>query len=187
VRIYTRRGDAGKTDTYSGERVPKDAAIVAVYGVLDELNAAVGMAAAFISWVQAPLDDVARLLTLVQNQLFALGAALSSSDGATDQWQSVVTTVEEWIDSLSAQVPPLQHFILPGGSPVGAQLHVARTIARRAERCLAAYADEQAVPPAIAAYLNRISDLLFVLARYANHRTGHAESLWQPQEKRDKI
>jgi cob(I)alamin adenosyltransferase len=180
VRIYSRRGDVGCTDTLAGERVPKNSAIIEMYGVLDELNSAIGLAVTWLPWAQAPLGDVEQLLLTLQNQLFELGSVLTSPDAVDVKWESIVSKMEVWIDDFTAQLPPLGHFILPGGNPVGAQLHVARTIARRVERCLAAYSQSQPVSPAISAYINRLSDLLFVLARYVNHRTKHAETSWQP-------
>jgi cob(I)alamin adenosyltransferase len=181
VKIYTRTGDRGETGLFGGERVPKDHPRVAAYGAVDELNAAVGLARA--------LDPPAfedELLQRIQRQLFTVGAELATPDparlanalGGPPTGESDVTELEQAIDRLEAGLPPLKAFILPGGSPRGAALHVARTVCRRAERRVVGLARQTAISPAIVRYLNRLSDLLFVLARAANARAGAGDLPW---------
>jgi cob(I)alamin adenosyltransferase len=178
VRIYTRTGDTGQTGLIGGERVPKGCARVEAYGTVDELNAHLGLARALLQ--DAELDA---LLTDIQNELFDLGADLAASQpGAAPLKHSVpritpaqVAALEAMIDRLEADLPPLQQFILPGGAPAGAALHVARCVCRRAERCTARLAAAEPVNPETLRYLNRLSDLLFVMARAANARQGVPE------------
>lgn len=177
MRIYTRTGDAGDTGLIGGERVRKDSPRVDAYGTVDELNAHLGLARALIR--HADLDVV---LGRVQRELFGLGADLAtpSHGGNTPPHitSGLVTALEVDIDRLDAALAPLTHFILPGGSPGGAALHVARCVCRRAERRVASLAAEEAVNPEALRYLNRLSDLLFVLARTANARDGIPEEAW---------
>jgi cob(I)alamin adenosyltransferase len=181
MRIYTKTGDAGETGLFGGERVPKDHRRVMAYGEVDELNAALGLARA-----TDPSDFEDALLQTIQRNLFTIGAELATPDharlakalggppiGATD-----VTALELAIDRLDAGLPPLKTFILPGGAPKGAALHLARTVCRRAERGVVRLAREIPVSPAIGIYLNRLSDLLFVLARAANARAGAGDVPW---------
>jgi cob(I)alamin adenosyltransferase len=179
VKIYTKTGDAGETSLFDGTRVAKTDARVAAYGDVDELQAALGVAHA------AGLDDELRqMLVDMQRDLFALGARLADPSHkiarrvtkiAVDE--ASVARLEGWIDALDAGLPPLRHFILSGGGPGGAALHLARTICRRAERSALALG-AGAVEPVLLVYLNRVSDLLFVMARVANHRAGIAETEW---------
>jgi cob(I)alamin adenosyltransferase len=179
VKIYTKTGDAGETSLFDSTRVSKADARVDAYGEVDELNACLGAARA------AGLDaDLGGVVASVQKALFAVGAHLAdpghriadrvakSSIGDAD-----VHVLEQAIDRLEVELPPLRHFILPGGSQAGALLHLARTICRRAERRVVALGQE-AAEPIIVVYLNRLSDLLFVLARAANHRAGAPETEW---------
>jgi cob(I)alamin adenosyltransferase len=179
VKIYTRTGDDGTTGLLGGARVPKDAPRVAAYGDVDEANAAIGVAAA--------LGDgaLAKLLTGIQRDLFAIGARLADPKHtvAARRAKAAVTParvlrLEQAIDARERVLPPLRAFVLPGGTPLAAQLHAARTVVRRAERSTVALARESDVEPRIVVYLNRLSDLLFVLARHANHRAGVAEQTW---------
>jgi cob(I)alamin adenosyltransferase len=179
VKIYTKTGDDGTTSLFDGTRVPKTHPRVVAYGAVDELNAHLG--AAIAAGVAAPL---AAHLTHIQRDLFAVGARLAdprhriaarvekASFGEAD-----VTRLEGWIDALEATLPPLRHFILAGGSPGGAALHVARTVCRRAEALALAIGDGE-VEPAVLVYLNRLSDLLFVMARAANAAAGVPEQIW---------
>ncbi|HUK35366.1 MAG TPA: cob(I)yrinic acid a,c-diamide adenosyltransferase [Vicinamibacterales bacterium] len=178
MKIYTRTGDAGETSLFGGLRVSKRDPRVAAYGDVDELHAHLGVARASAS--DAHID--AELLQL-QRDLFALGAQLA--DPAEKIGSHVTKAVlgdadvlrlEQLIDRLEADLPPLRHFILAGGSACGAALHVARAVCRRAERGMVAL--EPAVDPVLLKYINRLSDLLFVLARAANHRAGAAEMPW---------
>jgi cob(I)alamin adenosyltransferase len=179
MKIYTKTGDDGTTSLFDGTRVAKTHPRVAAYGTVDELNAHLGAAAA------AGLDaDLASRVTQLQRDLFALGARLADprhriADRVTKAavTDGDVARLESWIDGLEAELPPLRHFILAGGSPAGAALHVARTVSRRAERDVLLIGDD-AVEPVVLVYLNRLSDLLFVMARAANHRAGVPESTW---------
>jgi cob(I)alamin adenosyltransferase len=179
VRIYTKTGDSGETALLGGTRVSKAAPRVAAYGEVDELNAWLGLVRA------SKLDDqLSTMLDRIQRDLFAVGSRLADPSGQVTrrlEKASVtgedVTRLEEWIDLLDGEVPPLRNFILAGGSPAGAALHVARTVCRRAERAVVSLGSD-AVEPELRVYLNRLSDLLFVIARAANHRDGVPESEW---------
>jgi cob(I)alamin adenosyltransferase len=178
TRIYTRAGDAGETSLGDGARVPKTDPRVEAYGAVDELNAALGLALAG----ELPPRSRARL-ERVQNELFDLGADLSvpESGGERERLRvaaSQVEALERDCDDVNAGLEPLRSFVLPGGTETAARLHLARTVCRRAER--AALRVEGDVNPAAIAYLNRLSDLLFILARAANADEGVPEPLWQP-------
>jgi len=178
VKIYTRGGDTGKTSLFGGTRVSKADARVEAYGEVDELNAWLGSVRAH------GLDpDIGDSLVRIQRDLFALGSQLADPTGQVAQRLAKaalgdvdVTRLEELIDRLDAELPRLTHFILAGGSPPGAALHVARTICRRAERHVVAL--RPAPAPVLLRYMNRLSDLLFVLARVVNHRAGASETEW---------
>lgn len=185
-RIYTKGGDRGETSLGDGSRVAKDDLRVAAYGDVDELNAVLGLA---VCEADAAL---AAGLSRLQNDLFDLGADLCVPQSPEEMppegdapgksrlrvTAAQVTALEEWIDRVNAALPPLTSFILPGGSRLAAQLHVARTVCRRAERAMVALARAQTLNPAALHYINRLSDLLFVLARAAN--PPGEEPLWQP-------
>ena len=179
MKIYTKTGDRGETSLFDGTRVPKNDPRVSAYGDVDELQAAIGVSAA------AGMDqELAQMMVTVQRDLFALGARLADpSHRIAPRVTKIivddasVTRLEQWIDSLEAGLPPLRHFILSGGSPGGASLHLARTVCRRAERAVLALGSD-AVEPVVLVYLNRLSDLLFVMARAANHRAGVTETEW---------
>jgi cob(I)alamin adenosyltransferase len=179
VKIYTKTGDAGETSLFDNSRVSKADARVDAYGEVDELNACLGAARA------AGLDaDLRILVESIQKELFAVGARLAdpSSRIAGRVTKAVlgdadVARLEAAIDTLEAALPPLTKFILPGGSPAGALLHLARTVCRRAERRVIALG-AGAVEPIVVVYLNRLSDLLFVMARAANSRAGVPEVEW---------
>lgn len=181
MRIYTKTGDEGETDLFGGERVPKDHRRVAAYGDVDELNAALGLARG-----ADPADFEDLLLQTIQRDLFTVGAELATPDparlakalGGPPLGEAEVTVLEQAIDRLDAGLPPLKAFILPGGSPKGAAFHLARTVCRRAERTVVGLARETPVSPAIRHYLNRLSDLLFVLARAANAHAGAGDQPW---------
>jgi cob(I)alamin adenosyltransferase len=179
VKIYTRTGDSGETGLFDGTRVAKSNPRVAAYGDVDELGAWLGAVRA------AGLDDDLRaMLEQIQRDLFALGARLAdpahriagrvrkAAVGPED-----IARLEAWIDTLEADLPPLRRFILAGGSEGGAALHVARTICRRAERAMVGLGSD-AFEPDLLTYVNRLSDLLFVMARSANHRAGAPELEW---------
>ncbi|HEX5113884.1 MAG TPA: cob(I)yrinic acid a,c-diamide adenosyltransferase [Pseudonocardiaceae bacterium] len=182
MKIYTRKGDTGQTGIWGGRRVGKDEARIEAIGTVDECNAALGVVA-----VHAGLPAVvADVLRTVQNSLFVVGSELMAPE-RTGSGASVprladgdVQHLEEVIDDLDGKLPELKNFILPGGTPAAADLHVARAVCRRAERRVAALGRDEAeqVGPAVGAYLNRLADLLFVLARYVNHEAGVADVAW---------
>jgi cob(I)alamin adenosyltransferase len=181
-RIYTRAGDKGETRLSTGEAVPKWHPRVAAYGTVDELNAALGVAA--LAAEGALLDGIRR----IQNDLFDLGADLATPDrGRVLEWtplrivEAQVTRLETEIDAMNAEIPPLDSFILPGGTPLAAQLHVARTLCRRAERQVAELGalPEEPVNPVALAFINRLSDWLFVAGRAANDN-GAGDVKWVP-------
>jgi len=179
VKIYTKTGDLGETSLLGGARVPKDHLRVAAYGDVDETNAALGAVRAL---AEAPLEA---LLFSIQKDLFAIGAQLADPTHkvASKRAKAAVTAahvrrLEKAIDAREAKLPPLRSFVLPGGTPAAALLHQARTVCRRAERSVVTLAREADVDPRIIVYLNRLSDLLFVLARSENCRAGLAEDRW---------
>jgi cob(I)alamin adenosyltransferase len=181
MKIYTKSGDAGDTGLFGGPRVPKDDARVEAYGAVDELNAALGVARA-----RGGDADLDALLAAVQDQLFAVGAELATPPGAKARsalppidaaWTAAL---ERAVDRFEEDLAPLRQFVLPGGAPLAAELHRARCICRRAERRVVALHHGSPVAAEVLAYLNRLSDFLFVAARVANHRAGVAETLWNP-------
>jgi cob(I)alamin adenosyltransferase len=179
-RIYTRTGDSGKTRLATGEPVPKTHPRVEAYGAVDELNAQVGAARTHLG--AAP--DLDAMLARIQNDLFDLGADLATPERPREDLRILdiqVTRLETEIDAMNAELAPLTSFVLPGGSPAAAALHVARTVCRRAERATLALAetDGESVSKPALKYLNRLSDLLFVAARYANGK-GADDVLWRP-------
>ena len=178
TRIYTRGGDAGETSLGDGSRVSKLDCRIGAFGTVDELNSALGVVLAG----ELP-EELRRPLTLVQNELFDVGADLSVPWGVTDRLrveQAMVDRLEELCDRFNAELPELRSFVLPGGSEAAARLHVARTLCRRAERDVLQGAQEVELNPLVLVYLNRLSDLLFVLARAANAAAGREEPLWRP-------
>jgi cob(I)alamin adenosyltransferase len=189
VKIYTKTGDTGETSLFDNTRVSKADPRVDAYGEVDEVNACLGAAAVHLrssagSAGQTSDDDIALVLRTVQRDLFAVGARLAdpSSRIAGRVTKAAVTAeqvqlLESTIDRLEAELPPLMRFILPGGSPAGALLHLARTVCRRAERRVIGLGADS-VDASIIIYLNRLSDLLFVMARAVNHRAGVAEIEW---------
>ena len=180
MKIYTRTGDEGTTGLFGGGRVPKTHPRVEAYGDVDELNAAIGFARAI-----EPMPRVDEVLVPLQRDLFAIGALLATPDRDKMKRQlekaSIddrrVTEMEHAIDDGDRELEPLKAFIIPGGSAKAAALHVARTVCRRAERRVIALVDEE-IPPIVVIYLNRMSDLLFTLARVANRRAGTGEVTW---------
>ncbi len=179
TRIYTRTGDDGSTGLGGGQRVDKDSLRIEAYGTIDELNSVLGVALA--AGVAKPLGAV---LGEIQNTLFHLGSDLCflEEDKADFPVPRVeerhVESLEATIDRFAEVVGPLENFVLPGGSPAAAQLHVARTVCRRAERLVVALEREEPIGPQVRIYLNRLSDALFVLARFENHHRGVPEPLW---------
>lgn len=180
MKLYTRRGDRGETDLFGGLRVPKDASRVESYGAVDELCAAVGLAAASSS--QA---DVRALVEEIQSTLFSLGSHLATPDaahrakaGIPEPGDADVEALEKHIDGFEAELPPLARFILPGGTAAAAGFQLARAVCRRAERRVVALHRDEPLPEALLRYLNRLSDLLFVLGRIENRRAGVTEPEW---------
>jgi len=178
MKIYTRTGDGGETGLYGGQRVWKDAQRVNTYGTVDECNAALGVAL-----TQIGDAEVRGVLTRILGELFEVGADLATplSRGATVPRLRAEETarLEEEIDHFEEELEPLCHFILPGGAPGGAALHLARAVCRRAERHLVTLEQAEEVNPEVGRYLNRLSDHLFVLARLVNHRAGTPETIWE--------
>lgn len=182
MKIYTKTGDSGITSLMGGGRVPKDHIRVAAYGDVDETNAAIGLAR-----VTAPEDFESALLAAIQHDLFTIGGALATPE--PDRLKQAqrdkvvveagrVAALEAAIDAADLELPALTAFVLPGGTPKAAAFHLARTVCRRAERNIVHLGRTDAVPSDIIVYLNRLSDLLFTLARLANHRAGVADVTW---------
>ena len=187
TRVYTRRGDRGETDLVGGTRVPKDHARIDAYGTVDELNAALGVVRAFNTAdglrdrTRRELDAILRTL---QSELFDLGAELATPPasfvhGMFRVGDAEVTALEATMDRCQRELEPLQSFILPGGGRTSALLHVARTLCRRAERDVLRLMRVETVEPGPLRYLNRLSDLLFVLSRWVGHRQREREFLWE--------
>ncbi|PWC73019.1 cob(I)yrinic acid a c-diamide adenosyltransferase [Azospirillum sp. TSH100] len=181
TKIYTRGGDAGETSLGDGSRVPKHDRRVAAYGTVDEANAVIGMARLHL----AGLTEADAMLGRIQNDLFDLGADLCTPEEENPKYpplrivQAQVDRLETEIDAMNADLAPLTSFILPGGSPAAAHLHLARTVVRRAERLMTDLARHEPVTPAALKYVNRLSDHLFVLSRVVN-RNGADDVLWVP-------
>jgi cob(I)alamin adenosyltransferase len=178
MKIYTRTGDDGSTGLYGGGRVPKNDLRVEAMGAVDEFNAQLG-----VTRTLGLPDNYDSILELLQNQMLDLGAEIATPDAVergTDFLQPKhVEQIEKWIDHFDAGLAPLQNFILPGGTPAAAALHLARCIARRAERHMVALAIVGQLRPLCVTYMNRVSDLLFVLARSINADGGHPDVAWQ--------
>lgn len=181
MKLYTKTGDAGETSLFGGKRVPKTSPRIHAYGTIDELNAVIGVVIAY--GVESKENQV---LVKIQGELMVIASHLATPynpvEGAPhtlptfeEQW---LTDMEHTIDNLDSELPMLKNFILPGGSPQGAQLHVARTVCRRAERAVIALTNSEEIDLQVLRYLNRLSDLLFVLARYVNHSAGSTEQSW---------
>jgi cob(I)alamin adenosyltransferase len=181
MKIYTKTGDAGETGLFGGGRVPKDHPRVAAYGDVDELSSAIGMARA-----TPPAAFFDELFASVQRDLFAIGGHLATPDpgkvakalAKADLADERVAEFERLMDAADEELPPLRAFVLPAGTPKAATLHFARTVCRRAERSVVRLAHAEPVPSLFLAYLNRLSDLLFTLARLANHRDGVGDATW---------
>lgn len=182
TKVYTRTGDEGDTALASGRRLPKDSERIEAYGTVDELNSVLGAA------IAAGIDDqLGGILGPIQNELFHLGSdlCLEEEDKKTLEVPGIeerhVESLERVIDSLAEELGPLENFILPGGSPAAAQLHVARTVCRRAERRVVSLANKESIGKFVLHYLNRLSDLLFMMARAENRRRGLSDTLWDSQ------
>jgi cob(I)alamin adenosyltransferase len=181
MSIYTKTGDSGETGLFGGGRVPKDHVRVAAYGEVDELNSVIGLVRA-----APPSDFLDPILEAIQRDLFALGGHLATPDPdkvakaleKADLSEARVREFESLIDEADRELPPLRAFILPAGTVKAATLHLARTVCRRAERSVVHLSHESPVPSLFIVYLNRLSDLLFTLARLANHRGGAGDVTW---------
>jgi cob(I)alamin adenosyltransferase len=184
TRIYTRGGDKGKTSLGDGTRVVKHDARVAAYGTVDEANSVIGMVRLHTAGIDG-MAEVDGMLSRVQNDLFDLGADLCTPEQENPEFpplrvvEEQVTRLEREIDQLNADLKPLKSFVLPGGTPAAAWLHLARTVSRRAEREITVLAEITAINPLAVRYINRLSDHLFVLARWVNNR-GEGDVLWVP-------
>ena len=182
-KIYTRKGDQGETSLTGGARVKKHDLRVKAYGAVDEGNAAIGLARLYTKGVSD------KALARIQNDLFDLGADLSTpgggkNDGSLRMLESQVARLEREIDRMNETLSPLKSFVLPGGTAAASFLHLARTVVRRAERDVCALMEKESVNPAALRYLNRLSDYLFVLARFLN-RKGKGDVLWVPGKNRE--
>jgi cob(I)alamin adenosyltransferase len=189
-RVYTRRGDQGETSLAGGQRVPKDGPRIEAYGTVDELNSFLGAArvtASELAATEARLSPLAAVLLRVEHELFNLGSILATLPEDVHPQQARVTDaevsqLESEMDRMNAELPPLRSFVLPGGSRLNAELHLCRTVCRRAERATVALGRVESVPPEAVRYLNRLSDALFVYSRWASHVTGAPETLWEPNQ-----
>ncbi len=189
-RVYTRRGDTGETALAGGQRVPKDGPRIEAYGMVDELNAFLGIARATAGELAVTYPRLAQLkgmLLRVQHELFNLGSILATLPEDVHPRQARVTdrevaALEAEMDQMNAELPALRSFVLPGGGRLNAELHVARTVCRRAERAVVALGRQERIPPEAVRYLNRLSDALFVWSRWASHATGETETLWEPNQ-----
>jgi len=182
-RVYTRQGDSGETALAGGQRLPKDSLRIEAYGTVDELNAFVG--AARVTAMEAGIAELAEILLRVQHELFNLGSILATLPEDVHPKQARVTSaeilrLEQEMDRANAGLHPLRSFVLPGGSRLNAELHICRTVCRRAERACVTLARSEPVPPEAVRYLNRLSDALFVWARWASRLEGAPETLWEP-------
>jgi cob(I)alamin adenosyltransferase len=177
MKIYTQGGDTGETSLVGGQRVPQDAMRVAAYGEVDELNATLGLARAVVT------DELLEnILIRTQHELFDLGAELATPPDKKTQAKvstADIEALERDIDTIQAELPALKQFVLPAGGISSATLHFSRACARRAERAVVGLAAQEDVQPEVLGYLNRLSDLLFVMARLANHRAGLPETPWR--------
>jgi len=178
LKIYTKTGDDGSTGLFGGGRVPKDALRIESYGTVDELNSVLGVAACYVKD-----KKISEVIHYLQNDLFNLGADLATPYDVKNDYIGRVSSkdvdvLEKWIDQLDIDLPELTNFILPGGSPAASYLHLARNVCRRAERLTVSLSREENIGPTILTYLNRLSDLLFVLARYANKVEKSDEVKW---------
>jgi cob(I)alamin adenosyltransferase len=187
-RIYTRAGDTGQTRLAGGQRIAKHDTRIDCYGTVDEINCFLGTArvtAEELSHRFEPLLAFAKTLKRVQHELFNLGSILATLPADVHPKQPTITTaeidkLEDEIDEANRVLTPLRSFVLPGGSRLEADLHICRTVCRRAERLLVSLAASTTVPPETVGYLNRLSDAFFVWSRWVNHVTGYSESLWEP-------
>jgi len=189
-RIYTKTGDKGETSLVGGQRLPKDALRIEAYGTVDELNAFVGAACLTAEGLVASQQDIVQMgliLKRVQHELFNLGSILATKPEDVHPKQPRITgaeieLLESEIDQMNADLPPLRSFVLPGGCRLNVQLHLCRTVCRRAERICVSLSRQEEVPAEAIRYLNRLSDAFFVWSRWASHELGAPEILWEPNQ-----
>ena len=186
-RVYTRRGDDGSTSLAGGQRLAKDATRIEAYGTVDELNSFIGVARESALGAGAAVAELGSILLRVQHELFNLGSELATLPEDLHPKQARITgleaeQLEREMDRMNEELEPLRSFVLPGGSRLNAELHVCRTVCRRAERVLVTLASEGARLETPVKYLNRLSDALFVWSRWASHRLGAPETLWEPNQ-----
>lgn len=189
TKIYTRTGDKGTTSLFSGQRVPKDNCFIEALGSVDEGNSAIGLALSLLP-KEKRFSQILSQLETIQHALFDVGAALATPRSCHQEKKlektrfddEAIKSLEKWIDEMDAQLPPLKTFILPGGHPVGASLHLSRGLIRRAERHVIPLYEQADVSQAVLVYLNRLSDYLFIVSRYVNHLLEVPESQWQPHK-----
>ena len=180
MKIYTKTGDDGTTGLFGGRRVAKYSLRIDAYGTVDELNAVIGIALTH----EMP-SQIQEHLTILSSLLFTVGSDLATPQDASVKssvpsvTEDYVAQLEKWIDSYEEQLPALKNFILPGGSPAGAHLHLARTVCRRAERAIVALKQEEDINPTVLRFINRLSDYFFVAARYANAKLGFEDIEWK--------
>ncbi len=184
MKIYTKTGDGGETGLFGGERVSKDSPRIEAYGAVDELNSVIGVVRSL-----RPSEDIDSVLKKIQTDLFVLGADLATQKSSKRRIvpnirASHIKPLEIFIDTFQDSLPPLESFVLPGGSPAAAQLHFARTVCRRAEVLTVRLSRSETINSSVCIYLNRLSDLLFVLARYANSIEGGSEVRWIHRSKK---
>ncbi len=193
TKIYTKTGDKGETSLFTGQRVPKNDPVIEAVGTADECNSALGAAIALLPQ-EEKYQQIKNQLEIIQHALFDVGAhlatprtrAVNSKLEKTRFDHDGIELLESWIDEMEEQLPSLKNFILPGGHPAAAMLHLARSICRRSERIVTPLNQHAEVSDNVIVFLNRLSDYLFVLSRYVNHLTGSQESNWEPH-KQDKI
>lgn len=189
MKIYTKTGDKGQTSLYTGERIPKSDPILDALGSIDECNCAIGVAISHLP--KNTLHDLREHLETIQHALFDVGAALATprTTATTPKLNltrfddSATKYLETWIDAMETELPKLHTFILPGGHPAGAFLHLARSICRRAERAIVPLNSRADVADCVLIYINRLSDYLFVASRYVSHTMGSPETLWEHHKK----
>lgn len=186
MKIYTRTGDKGQTSLFSGERVFKNNLFIEAVGTVDEGNSAIGFALSFLPREER-FNQTRNQLEMIQHALFDVGAALSTPRTCEQSQklektrfdEEAIALLEKWIDAMETELPSLRTFILPGGDPAGAALHLSRSIIRRAERLVVPLYEQADVTQAVLVYLNRLSDFLFVVSRFVNHRLEVPETTWQ--------
>ncbi len=186
MKLYTRTGDDGTTGLYSGARVRKDDPRIEAYGTVDETNACIGLVMAACRKDDATEARFLEVFTQIQSRLFDLGADLATPEGGNQSdrvmriMQAHVIEAERWIDEFDAMNQPLRAFVMPSGCELAARLHIARTVSRRAERLMVTLAQTEVVGDGAMQYMNRLSDLLFAMARVANHINGVGDIPWRP-------